>query len=402
MNAGRGVATDKPLFPHGARCAELELLLHCAGADAVNADRVAMLVQKKLDWDALADAAEYHGLAPILHRTVDCVCPELIPEYVASRLRNCYRESAKRNVVLTASLLTLLDAFESEGIAVVPLKGPALAESLYPDPVLRPFSDLDILVRKQDVGAALRLLAREGSMLDAHLARLPLPTLLSLEFEVLLHSERMPPVDLQWEIGLGDYPFCFDMEILWRSRCQTRLAGRDVPNLSPETLMLFLCVHGAKHLWSRLQWLGDVARLARKQPNWACIWELASVAGCARPVLLGLLLAHELLEAPVPEEILERVRQAQVLRRLGSQVALGLNRIPPAQPDGLEVTMFNARMAERTWTKVRHLAALLRAPTDEELRLLPLPEKLFFFYYPLRGARLALKYGARMKTRVFG
>ena len=45
---------------------------------------------------------------------------------------------------------------------------------------------------------------------------------------------------------------------------------------------------------------------------------------------------------------------------------------------------------------MRHLAALLRAPTDEELRLLSLPEKLFFFYYPLRAARLALKYGSRL------
>ena len=48
MNAGRGVATDKPLLQRGARCAELELLLHCAGADTVNADHVAMLVQEEL------------------------------------------------------------------------------------------------------------------------------------------------------------------------------------------------------------------------------------------------------------------------------------------------------------------------------------------------------------------
>ncbi len=385
-----------------ARCAELELLLHCADADAVNGDRLRMLVQRDLDWDVLADTAEYHGLAPILHRTLDRVCPELLPENAANRLRNCYRDSAKRNLILTANLLALLDAFASEGIAVVPLKGPTLAESLYPDPVLRPFSDLDLLVRRQDVGAALRLLTRKGYTLGAHLARLTLPALLSLEFEVLLHNERMPPVDLQWEIGLGDYPFCFDTEILWRSRCPTPLAGREVPGLSPETLMLFLCVHGTKHLWSRLQWLGDIARLARTQPDWACLWELASRAGCGRPVLLGLLLAHELLGAPVPEAILERARQTQVLQRLASRVVLVLNRIPPTYPQSLEITMFNARMAERTWEKALHLAALLRAPTDDELLLLPLPEKLFFLYYPLRGARLAIKYGIRIKAAVFG
>lgn len=385
-----------------ARSAELELLLHCASADAGNGDRVCMLVQSVLDWDVLVETAEYHGLAPILHRALDRLCPELVPEHAASRLRNCYRDSAKRNLILTANLLALLDAFASEGIAVMPLKGPTLAESLYPDPVLRPFSDLDLLIRKQDVGAALRLLTRKGYTLGAHLARLSLPALLNLEFEVLLHHERMPPVDLQWQIGLGDYPFCFDMEILWRSQCQTRLAGREVPGLSPETLMLFLCVHGTKHLWSRLQWLGDIAMLSRTQPDWTCLWELASGSGCGRPVLLGLLLAHELLNAPVPEAILERARQTQVLQRLAGRVALALNRIPPTYPQSLEITMFNARMAECTWKKALHLAALLRAPTDDELLLLPLPEELFFLYYPLRGARLAIKYAARIKTSVFG
>jgi hypothetical protein len=90
----------------------------------------------------------------------------------------------------------------------------------------------------------------------------------------------MAQVDLQWETGPADYPFRFDTEILWRSLGRARLAGRDVPSLSPERMLLFLCVHGAKHLWSRLQWLGDVARLARAQPDWASALELAAEAGC--------------------------------------------------------------------------------------------------------------------------
>ena len=45
---------------------------------------------------------------------------------------------------------------------------------------------------------------------------------------------------------------------------------------------------------------------------------------------------------------------------------------------------------------MRHYAGMLRAPTDEELKLVALPERLFFLYYPLRAVRLALKYGARL------
>jgi len=161
-------------------------------------------------------------------------------------------------------------------------------------------------------------------------------------------------------------------------------------------LLLFLCVHGAKHMWSRLQWLGDVARIVRTQPAWADALELATEARCVRPVLLGLLLAHDLLAAPVPEAILERARSAEPVASLARQVTLRLNRIPPVEPESLEITTFNARMAERTWDKARHYAALLKAPTEAELEWLPLPEKLFFLYYPLRAARMAWKYSAHL------
>ena len=113
-------------------------------------------------------------MAAILYRMVDGTCRDLVPENVISRLRNDDCESARQNLILTAQLLELLLLFQSEGIAVLPLKGPPLAESLYPDPLLRPFSDLDVLVHKQDVPAVVQALTRHGYTLKPYLARLPL------------------------------------------------------------------------------------------------------------------------------------------------------------------------------------------------------------------------------------
>ena len=378
-----------------------ELLYYCAVANNVDGDLVREWAREGLDWDALVEAAEYHGLAPSLYRIVNSACPALVPENVASVLRDCYRDSARRSLILTARLFVLLDAFEAEGIPVVPLKGPVLAESLYPDPLLRPFSDLDLLIHKQDVPAALRLLTQglptqERYALGAHLARLSLPALMKLNCELLFRQERMPQVDIQWDTAQPGYPFRFDVEILWRSLGRTRIGGREVASPSAESLLLFLCVHGAKHLWSRLQWLGDVARLVRVQPDISGALDLATETRCVRPVLLGLLLAHDLLRAPVPQAILERARSTEPVASLARQVILRLNRVPPVEPESLDITMFNARMAERTWDKVRHYAALLKSPTEAELEWLPLPEKLFFLYYPLRAGRMAWKYGARL------
>jgi hypothetical protein len=378
---------------------ELELLLLFTRSGPVSSDSVLTLIQQGVNWEALAEAAEYHGLAPILYCGLDRTCPELAPVRIAERLRNCYRDSAKRHLVLTAKLFALLDVFESGGIAAMVLKGPALAESLYPDPALRPYSDLDLMVRKKDVPAALQVLTREGYKLDACLSRLPLHTLLSLKFELLLLHEHTAAVDIQWDTGSADDPFRFDAEILWRRLIPQRIAARGIPSLSPECQMLFLCVHGTKHLWSRLHWLGDVARLARAQPDWGAISDLATEAGCCTPLLLGLLLAQELLETPVPEAILECARRTPEIQRMASQLALRLNRIPPEEPESLETARFNAQLVNETLKKFRCYAALLRAPTEKELELVSLPEKLFFLYYPLRSARLVLKYGMRLTLR---
>jgi hypothetical protein len=373
------------------RSPEVELLFCCSRADNAGVE-----IPENLDWAALVEAAEHHGLAPVLHCVVERAPAGQVPQDAARRLRDCYRDAARRNLVFTAKLLELLDAFAREGVAVVAVKGPVLAEMLYADPVLRPFSDLDLLVRKQDVAAALRILTGAGYRLGAHLARLSVRGLLRLEFEVLLQQGPMPPVDLQWEIGLGDYPFCYDPELLWSSLGRVRMAGREVAGLSLESLLLFLCVHGAKHLWSRLHWLGDLARLAALQPDWEAALRLAAQAGCERPVLLGLLLAHQVAAAAVPEPILQRAGEVEAVRRLADQVVARLQRIPPEDPDGVELTEFNARLAEQRWKKMWHYAGMLRAPTDEELKLVALPEGLFFLYYPLRAVRLAVKYGARL------
>ena len=97
------------------------------------------------NWPSLIEAADYHGLAPLLGSAIH-PCPDEISEDDAARLRCAYRDSARRGLFLTTRLLLLLGRFEDAGISVIPLKGPVLAEMLYPDPALRPFSDLDLLV----------------------------------------------------------------------------------------------------------------------------------------------------------------------------------------------------------------------------------------------------------------
>lgn len=81
---------------------------------------------------------------------------------------------------------------------------------------LRPCSDLDILVRPQDMPEVLRILQREKYELEPHLARLPVPALLDWTVEVPLRHARGTHVDLHWAVAPRDYPFNFDAVLVAR------------------------------------------------------------------------------------------------------------------------------------------------------------------------------------------
>jgi hypothetical protein len=366
------------------------LLLHSARAGA--AAEGSALARAVGDWTDVVDAALHHGVAPALHVLLDGAAPAPVPAAARQLLRDAWRDGAKRALVGSVALRDVLAALRTAGIDALPLKGPALAEDLYADPALRPFSDLDILVRQRDAGAALSVLASFGYRLPPPLRKVDARTLAGVTNEVTVeHPERMA-VDVHWQVAAAGYPFRFDPDLLWRSARPLPFHGEPVLAPGREALLLFLCVHAARHAWSRLMWLGDIARIAHAGPDWDAAIRVATEARCMRPLLLGLVLAHEVLDAPVPPAIVDRARAEPALVALAKATTRSFFEVPDADPRFV-ATRFTARLADRLWDKAMCYAALL-APTQAELECLALPPAMTGLYYPFRFARLAVKYAA--------
>jgi hypothetical protein len=387
--------------PHGRPAPEnssrnhCAILCSCARASPIDNALFREEVERITDWDQLLAFAAFHGLTPLLAAAIEKACPDAVPAQVHRSLIDTRREAVVLNLLFSNELTRLLAVFGQNGISVLPLKGPVLAEALYADPALRPCSDLDLLVRPQDVSEVLCILQREKYELEPHLARLSVPALLDWGVEAPLRHGQGTQIDLHWAIAPRDYPFYFDADVLWNSVRPARLGGKDVFSVAPETLLVFLCAHGTKHMWSRLIWLVDVDRLTCSKLNWAEAFGLATRTGCERPLLLGLLLAHEELGTVVPAAYLERAQGERVIGSLAEHIKRrhGTSMVDPST---LELAPFFVRLADHWWDAARHCAGLLRAPTDVELRWLSLPQKLFLLYYPLRLGRLIARYGTRL------
>jgi hypothetical protein len=102
-----------------------------------------------------------------------------------------------------------------------------------------------------------------------------------------------------------------------------------VPTLAPEDLLLYLCVHGAKHHWQRLAWIGDVAALLRTyELEWGRLLDQADQTGGRRMLGLGMWLAQTLLGAVCPVDVQQRLYADPAIPGLAEEVLTRLFATP--------------------------------------------------------------------------
>ena len=376
---------------------EDELLLCCAGSSA-KVGRMEALLRRDLDWAYLLQRAFRHGLMPLLYQSLSAACPQAVPDSALTLLRDQFQANARRNLSLTEELLALLSLFEAHGIPAVPYKGPALAASVYGDIALRQFCDLDILVHKRDVLRVKDLLLSRGYRPEFPLTRAQEAALLRYDSEyAFVRPDTGSMVELHWEIMPRYFPFSLDSERLWERLELISIRGREVPSLSPEDLLLILCVHSAKHLWGRLLWVCDVARVisAYEGMDWGRVMGQARALGGERMLFLGLSLVGELLGATVPGEVWRKVQADRAVESLAAQVQEWLfsEGGPPQIFAGAVFHPFHIQVRERFRDKLRYCLRLATVPKIADWLLLPLPPPLFPLYRLLRPIWLLGRYG---------
>jgi Uncharacterised nucleotidyltransferase len=391
---------------------EIELILCCARTriDAKIAERIKTLLQQDMDWTYVIQTAASHAVMSLLYRSLNATCPEAVPKSILAQLQQYFHVNAIRNLFMARELLTLLDLFETHNIPAIAFKGPVLAASAYGNLALRQFGDLDILVKKQDFLKVIDLLSSQEYqtnsqrqwMLDNVLYRLYLQY--STHEYSLIRNDGRVVVDIHHRvIEMNFLPL--DFAYLCKGLEPISLSERTVLNLHPENLLLILCVHGSKHRWERLQWVCDVAEFicAHPQIDWENLIKNAKTLGCERMLLMGLVMANNLLGVSLPESVHQRVQGDPESQSLAIQASQGLWLGSNDSTGGsiLEEFRFNLRMLERPKDKLfycvkfifhRGFISLLWAiiPTVEERKFAALPQSLSFLYFLMRPFQLVM------------
>lgn len=367
---------------------EIEFLLNCLRRAVLDPESAASVPTNPqlappagLDWRLLLTLAEEHRILGIVY-------PQLAP-YAPEEFAAAWRVAWVHSLLLVSELESSLDAFSRDGIDVLPLKGPVLAEALYGNVSARQSVDLDLLVRPRDFAAAESLLLASGFRADPHPGS---------EYH-LGFVRQGTKIELHTQFGLqGHCPL--DTDGIWRRSVAASFQQRPMRAIAEEDLILFLSYHLLKHNCSRLIWTADLGRslvLLEKMSAGESLLAAAHAQAMGGLLLVACAVVAHTLKTPLPAKIAAALaRQPKLAREARAFLQLRLG-----GPSGALICPYSwiapqhfGSGLKRVWRRL----TLFLAPTSRdrawaESRRIPHP-LLLPLLPALRLFRLLQKYGA--------
>ncbi len=359
-------------------------------------ETIAELARKITCWEETIEGALQHGVLPSLYFGL-AANRDAIPPEVLELARIEFERNAFHCLANAAELLKVLNAFEQAGIAAMPFKGIVLGASAYGDMTFRTAGDLDVLIYHRDLQRATQILRERGYELKTNVLEDGTP---EAENYYEYHFERADDgmvLELRWRLELTQPRYRHDlgMDWAWPRRRTIQLAGAEVPNFDAVSGLLMLCMHGSKHVWSRLVWICDVAKLLESEPelDWDFAQREAKRVGLMRCLVLGVLLARNLVGAQVPPKVLRRFEADRAMRKLAdflqAHVAEQPGRVPEGRvPNNIQLLGFRDRAAVV-------LSPTFFRPNAQDRAVVKLPKALDPLYYLIRPFRLLLDRAGR-------
>src|SRR4029077_4046515 len=189
---------------------------------------------------------------------------------------------------------------------------------LYRDLGLRSFSDLDFLISLADFDRPKQTRAEiwyrpcgelDPAVESPAIERLWLRTGYERSFD---SADGRNLVELQWALLPHFYAVDLRVQDLMARAGKTVVGEGEGPCLSPEDSLLVLCLHAAKHLWTRLIWLSDIAETLRSYSgiqtiNYSLVFSRARSLGIARILGVSFWLVKNVVRAEIPKSAEEMI-----------------------------------------------------------------------------------------------
>jgi len=363
----------------------------CVGPSS-KADRIRELCRGALDWKTVIGLADRHGVLPLLGQALAQQEASIPPDALGA-LNEGRQANTIKSLLVARELIRILDHLKQRNLDVIPYKGPVLAQLAYGDIALRKSGDIDLLIRASQFRAVCSAATELGFTPHLHLSSVEEKAYLQSGYEYSFDGAAGPNLlEVQWAIQPRFYSVAFDVEGLFDRAIEIEVAGQPMKTLSTEDLILVLSVHAAKHVWGRLVWLSDIARLAScLSVDWNWTAAQASKLGASRIMQVTFLLCSQLLEPAAYSEIANYFPSDEKSSMLADELQNHLLSQSEYNVDSLAYFRLMLSLRERIADRVRFVQRLLLTPGPGEWQVVSLPSALFPLYRVIRLARVSAR-----------
>ncbi|MFH1854756.1 MAG: nucleotidyltransferase family protein [Candidatus Omnitrophota bacterium] len=302
---------------------EIKLILSCAKPEPDNheIEKVHNLLRLPLDWEFILKQATSHNIAPLIyHRLNKLDKNELIPSHIFSRLKESYNTSLTWNLLLVKELHLVSDALNNAGVDIIPIKGVILAEILYSNIALRGTGDIDILIKSENMLAVEKVLSQAGYHKDLteYSERYYTKYHCHMPYKRTDELGRQFLCEVHWALSFPR-PNIVSLANIWKSAKRQIIRDKSMFCLSCEDTFFSLSLHLRRYCDPlSLRYICDISRLVevyKNTINWDYIITESMNNRLISTAYFALYFAKEMLDAPVPEDVLNRLDPGFIRRK---------------------------------------------------------------------------------------
>jgi len=351
------------------------------------------------DWDGIIQQADRHRVIPLLYHHLRLLgLDALIPADSKEELQETYLHVSWRNTKKYHELSKIIGLLRYNGIPVILLKGIALAELVYESIALRPMTDIDLLVKHEDIWKTDKVLSQLGYESNIYLSSESYEQRIEhVNYKSWRYSINVPPTLVDVHTRIAELPNLDP----WANASRVTIASTDMLMLGAEDLLLHLCahVHSDLHRFGegRLLCWYDIAAVLKhygKEIDWDYVIQITQEHQFGKAFHRILRATIEWFDVHVPAEVFQQF--------VDDSLPISISDVlyPPfAVPDPKVVLFLSSVSAISEISSVRgkiHYVFRVFFPRRKFMvQRYPISRpSLVYFYYPLRiiqGSLIAAK-----------
>lgn len=296
---------------------------------------------------------------------------------------------------MTSELIKVLKILEENNIEAISFKGPVLSQLAYGDVVSRQYCDLDILVKEENLIDLARVLSSLDYEISIKSEFLENQKLIEIGSDFSIFSKNNIHFEVHWNLFRKLINNDLNKYKIWNDKKKISLNNANINTLEINNYLLYLCIHGSKHLWERIEWVNDIQRLiSNYEIDWEYVLNQSKILKNKRFFLLGILISQSFYSNTIPSFINDEIRKDFVLDKVQNKIISFYDLKCFFQEGNIKDIMKKflllAQLQDNSYETIKYFISSIFKPTHYDIYFINLPKNLSYLYYITRPFRFLI------------